>query len=82
MHAGGTDNVIAGESHVPQNGEENEKFGVYKSLCCGAEIVIKAGTIFPDCPNHPKLTTIWKPLLDDRIGSLPEEHESESDPAA
>ena len=74
--------MIAGESHVPQNGEDNEKFGVYKSLCCGAEIVIKAGTIFPDCPNHPKLTTIWKPLLDDRIGSLPEEHESESDPAA
>jgi len=70
------------ENHVPQNGEDNEQFGVYKSLCCSAEIVIKAGTIFPDCPNHPKLTTIWKPLLDDRIGSLPEEHESESDPAA
>src|SRR5207248_3311460 len=37
--------------------EINKKFGVYESLCCGAEIVIDAGSTFPDCPNHPKLTT-------------------------
>jgi len=41
---------------VPQNGAVNEKFGVYKSVCCGAEIVITAGATFPDCPNHQKLT--------------------------
>jgi len=74
--------VNTGESHVPQNGEGNPKFGVYKSLCCGAEIVINAGAIFPDCPNHPKLTTIWKPLLDDKIGNPPEEDKSENYPAA
>ncbi len=45
---------------MPQNGEINQKSGLYKSVCCGAEIVINLGLIFPDCPNHRKLTTIWK----------------------
>ena len=50
---------------MPQNGETNISFGIYKTLCCEAEIVIRAGALFPDCPNHPKLTTIWKPVVDD-----------------
>jgi hypothetical protein len=51
---------------VPSNGEINLKFGVYKTLCCDAEIVIGEGVAFPDCPNHTRLTTLWKPLrLDD-----------------
>ena len=54
---------------MPRNGERNEKFGVYKSLCCGAEIVINPGATFPDCPHHQKLTTIWKPLRDGKIDS-------------
>jgi hypothetical protein len=49
-----------GAGGMPQNGERNEKFGSYKSICCGAEIVIKAGAVFPDCPNHQKLTTGWR----------------------
>jgi hypothetical protein len=49
---------------MPQNGETNQKSGLYKSVCCGAEIVINMGLIFPDCPNHRKLTTIWKPIKD------------------
>jgi hypothetical protein len=48
---------------VPQNGEINENFGTYKSICCGAEIVIKAGTPFPECRRHLKLPTIWKLIL-------------------
>jgi len=28
-------------------------------------IVIAAGAKFPDCPNHPKRTTTWKPLPDE-----------------
>ena len=52
---------------MPQNGEENQKFGVYQSVCCGAEIVINVGTRFPDCPTHPKLTTTWKPLPEGKI---------------
>src|SRR5215470_7210597 len=52
---------------MPNNGETNEKLGFYKNLCCGKEIVVPAGSQFPDCPNHPGLTTIWKPLADDNI---------------
>ena len=51
---------------MPQSGKVNENFGVYKSVCCGAEIVIDAGLTFPDCPNHRKLTTIWRPIHDDK----------------
>jgi len=65
---------------VPQNGAVNEKFGVYKSVCCGAEIVITAGATFPDCPNHQK-PTIWKPVMDGEV-SRPTGKKSESDPAA
>ena len=47
---------------MPNNGETNKKFGVYKSLCCGLEIVIAEAMTFPVCPNHPKLTTVWTPI--------------------
>jgi hypothetical protein len=65
---------------MPSNGEINSKFGVYKNRCCGEEIVIPEGKEFPDCPNHPKLTTIWKPVVTEhiiRLGNKPG-----SDPAA
>ena len=52
---------------MPQNGKINLKFGVYKSVCCGAKIVINSGAAFPDCPNHQKLTTIWKPVVEETI---------------
>jgi hypothetical protein len=34
--------------------------GTFKSVCCGAEVTIDAGIAFPDCPNHPRLSTVWK----------------------
>src|SRR5437764_228783 len=49
-----------------QNGEINRKFGIYKTVCCGAEIVINLGATFPDCPNHRKLSTIWKYVVDEK----------------
>ena len=49
------------------NGEINQKFGIYKTVCCGAKVVINSGAAFPDCPNHPKLTTIWKPFIEQKI---------------
>jgi hypothetical protein len=49
-------------TYMPTNGELNKKFGVYKTVCCGCEIVVAEGINFPDCPNHSKLTTIWKPM--------------------
>jgi hypothetical protein len=45
---------------MPANGDINERFGVYGSLCCGREIIIREGATFPDCPNHRKLPTTWK----------------------
>jgi hypothetical protein len=55
---------------VPLNGEANQKFGLYKSVCCGGEIVIDARSTFPDCPNHPTLITIWKPVVDEKTSQL------------
>ena len=46
------------------NGDVNTKFGIYRTLCCGQEIVITVGATFPDCPKHPKLTTEWKPVME------------------
>jgi len=55
---------------MPRNGETNPKFGAYKTLCCGKEIILREGDPFPDCPNHPGLTTLWKPIVDDSIVRL------------
>src|SRR5437879_6050542 len=55
---------------MSQNGEVNSKFGMYQSVCCGAEIFLGVGSTFPDCPHHPRLTTIWKPVLDEKIARL------------
>jgi len=38
----------------------NTKWGAYKTLCCGAEIVIRASVAF----NHPKLSTRRKLIAD------------------
>jgi hypothetical protein len=57
---------------MPRNGEMNEQFGVYRSLCCGVEIAIPKGIRFPDCPNHPKLTTEWKLVTDEKIRHVSE----------
>jgi len=46
------------------NGEVNTKFGIYRTVCCGQEIVITVGATFPDCPRHPRLTTEWKPVIE------------------
>jgi len=45
---------------LPRNGEINREFGVYKSVCCGAEIVIPENATFPDCAIHIHLPTEWK----------------------
>jgi len=49
---------------MPQNGETNRIFGVFRTLCCDAEIVIGVGLAFPDCPNHKNLPTEWKQIPD------------------
>jgi hypothetical protein len=52
---------------MPRNGEINEKFGVYRNLCCGSEIVLAERLEFPDCKNHINLITEWKPVADEEI---------------
>jgi hypothetical protein len=53
---------------MPRNGEINREFGVYKNLCCGAEIVIPKNVTFPDCAMHSNLPTVWKNVTNaDRI---------------
>jgi hypothetical protein len=60
-HSGGTSDAIqAREALLPKNGEINKEFGIYKSLCCGAEIVIPENVTFPDCAVHMNLPTEWK----------------------
>jgi hypothetical protein len=53
----------------PRNGDISKVFGVFKTVCCDAEIVIGVGVAFPDCPNHKNLPTAWKQIsdLDPRI---------------
>jgi hypothetical protein len=50
-----------------RNGELNTTFGVYRTLCCGKEIVLRDGDVFPDCPRHANLPTVWKSTADDAI---------------
>ena len=49
---------------MPANGDISDTFGVFKTICCDAEIVIGVGVAFPDCPNHKNLPTEWKQIPD------------------
>jgi len=49
---------------MPSNGDISGVFGVFKTVCCDAEIVIGVGVAFPDCPNHRNLPTEWKQIPD------------------
>jgi hypothetical protein len=53
-----------GRQDMPQNGDISKTFGVYRTLCCGAEIILGVGAAFPDCPNHENLPTEWKQITD------------------
>jgi len=50
-------------ARMPRNGEVNRKFGIYKNVCCGAEIVIPEDVTFPNCARHPNLPTEWKTCI-------------------
>jgi len=53
---------------MARNGEVNETFGIFRSLCCGIEITLREKELFPDCPRHRNLPTVWKGVND---GSIP-----------
>ena len=73
--------VILGVS-LMQNGEINDRLGVYKSVCCGLEIIITKGASFPNCPDHPRYTTIWKLYSDENTAPRTGKKKSELKPAA
>jgi hypothetical protein len=52
---------------MPNRGEKNTTFGVYRNVCCGVEVMLSEGAKFPDCPRHVHLPAIWK-----LVGALPE----------
>ncbi len=37
---------------MPNTDERNDEFGMYVNDCCGSEIVIGPGAVFPRCPKH------------------------------
>jgi hypothetical protein len=43
-----------------KSGEINQEFGIYRNVCCGAEIVIPEGVTFPECATHIDLVTQWE----------------------
>jgi hypothetical protein len=49
-------------ARMPRDGEVNRKFGIYKYVCCGADIVIPEDVTFPNCARHMNLPTEWKTL--------------------
>ena len=50
---------------MPHNGEINKEFGIYESLCCGAEIVNPSGVAFPQCAKHLDTLTEWRDVARD-----------------
>jgi len=49
---------------MPFSGEICSELGAYKSVCCGTEVVVAAGTKFPICPNHTEWPAEWRMLPD------------------
>ncbi len=80
-YAGWHTSRIGACTTVPNNGEINKHFGVYRSLCCGREVIVREGATFPDCPNHPKLSTVWKLVGSETIPITEIKKKSESDAA-
>jgi hypothetical protein len=80
----------AREALMPRNGEINREFGIYKNLCCGAEIVIPENVTFPDCAIHNHLPTEWKnitnvdhiPHVDEIVPKRMRRNPREQNPAA
>jgi len=67
---------------MPQSGEINTNFGVYKNLCCGREIIIRKGATFPSCLNHPKSVTLWNVVEVETIDIISIRKKAPTDPAA
>jgi hypothetical protein len=61
---------------MPLTGDSNTKFGVYKSACCGEEIVIPEGATFPSCAKHITDFTDWQSVSGEIIKLSVDTHDS------
>ena len=41
------------------SGASNIQYGVWRSRCCGDEIVLYRGAVFPKCSRHKDGVTVW-----------------------
>jgi hypothetical protein len=41
-------------------GSVNKEHGIFKSHCCGDELVLYKGITFPNCKKHQELATRWE----------------------
>ena len=41
-------------------GTRNLMYGIWRSRCCGVEIVLYRGAVFPMCNKHPDEVTEWE----------------------
>ena len=41
------------------SGVKNQQYGVWRSRCCGTEIVLYRDSIFPTCNRHKEQLTEW-----------------------
>jgi hypothetical protein len=48
-----------------KNGDTSPENGLYANLCCGWEVYIPKGRVFPDCRRHKNLSTVWKQIVDE-----------------
>ena len=42
------------------NGQPSPEDSFYATVCCGWEMFVPAGKVFPDCKRHKNLSTAWK----------------------
>jgi hypothetical protein len=51
-------NLVDADEQRMFSGDRCELFAVYQTACCGYEIVLIDGAVFPACPTH-KTPAIW-----------------------
>ena len=67
---------------MPKTGDINQVLGVYRNICCGREVVIRAGASFPECSEHPLKPAMWLQVEAEIFDSGIFGDKKKSDPAA
>lgn len=67
---------------MPRSGEANRAFGIYKTACCNAEIVIPEHVTFPQCLKHNRTLTEWHKVAEKSNAAASAANSRQDDPAA